>query len=275
MVSEFQMTLEKQISKLMRNIYTLIIALFCIGCQEEAIHNYIGGDYLQLVSTTEEFFSFVYSGSQVERDTVYVKLQCTGRVCYYPRSFKIEQTILHGMEYEIEDGEIIDSAFVVKPNQAVEDIHFVSFDNPELNKHYVVPPGEVVVEFPIILLRDLSLKESDRYLAFKIVDNENFVSGLADAGHYVLSDNLSRPKNWSRVRIVLGEYGKVKHQLLIDATGKPWDDEFILGLSVELQIFYKFKAVEELERINQERLEQGLSELREDENDPNSKVVFY
>ena len=259
----------------MRNLYLLLLFICCIACSEEKIHKFIGDRYIQFTENYKKDYSFVYAGSTVVRDTLYLRVSSIGPVCNYDRYFEVKQVKMYGMEYEYENGELVDSAFVEKGLQAVPNVHYVAFDVPELMDNYKIPADSIWGVFPLVVLRDPSLKKADRSLSIELVMNDEFEPSAQYRAEITLSDNISRPSNWSVVRVVLGEYGPVKHQLLIDATGKAWDSEFIATLTMELQTFYKFIAVKELERINEERAMQGLSELREDDNDPNSAIKFY
>ena len=261
----------------MRRIYFIlfVVVLFCGACSEEKIHKYIGKDYIKFAENYNKNYSFVYAGSSVVRDTIFLRVSTVGKVCDYTRYYQVKQAILYGWKYEYENGELVDSAFVEKKNQAIPGVHYLAFDTPELQSHYKIDAGEIEGNFPVVVLRDKSLKNIDFNLAIELVDTEDFIiDGLYQAG-ITLSDNLTAPSNWIDLVVVLGVYGKVKHQLLIDVTGKPWDADFIKTLTFEMQTFYKFKASKELNRINEERAAQGLCELREDENDPNSAITFY
>lgn len=259
----------------MRYLYLLVIFACSIACSEEKIHKFIGNRYIQFSENYKKDYSFVYAGSTVERDTIYFKVSSIGPVCNYDRYFEVKQVKMYGMEYEYENGELVDSAFVEKGLQAIPNVHYVPLDDPGLTDNYKIPADSIWGVFPLVVLRDASLKHADRSLAIELVINDEFEPSNQYRAEITLSDNISRPSNWSMVRGVLGEYGPVKHQLLIDATGKTWDTEFIATLTTELQTFYKFIAVRELEKINEERAAQGLSELREDDSDPNSAIKFY
>ncbi len=137
------------------------------------------------------------------------------------------------------------------------------------------------------MLRDESLKQNDYTLTIEVQQTEDFKPGNAvnQKITLTLSDQIVEPIYWEQknffvgsttVRSVMGYYGKVKHQLLIDVTGQKWDDDFIQNdLTEEYLIFYKNVAVRELNRINEERAAQGLFPLREDDSNPNSEVYFF
>lgn len=62
-----------------------------------------------------------------------------------------------------------------------------------------------------------------------------------------------------------GNWGKVKHQFMIDHTGKNWDDAYINSISnnQDLMHYYQNKLQKELEALNQQRAAQGLDPLKE------------
>ena len=63
-----------------------------------------------------------------------------------------------------------------------------------------------------------------------------------------------------------GEYGPVKHQFLIDQTGEPWDDEYIVALHDGDSAYLEYlmaKMQNQLDALNAERVAQGLDVLKE------------
>lgn len=260
-------------------LFTLLIA--ATSCTEDIIEPWQLSDYIHFQNGAMPY-SFIYAGSHVQKDTVVFKLNIAGKVYDKDRTFNVKQVKSYGYIYEKDNlGHIIDSAFIELPNQAVVGIHYEPLDN----ENFIVPANSLTGDVKVVLLRDPSLKTNNYTLTLKVIENENFKPGNA-AGQkstLTISDQISQPKTWnsylignSTVFSVMGYYGKVKHQLIIDATKQRWDDIFIQKeLSEEYLVFYKNLAVLELNRINDERALQGLPKLREDDNNPNSEVYFF
>jgi len=260
----------------------LAILIAATSCSEDAIEPWKSPDYIHFDSDYESFFSFVYAGSGVEKDTVTFRLNIAGNLSSKDRVYKINQTKSYGFIYEQDEiGNVVDSAFIELPNQAKAGVHFEDFSN----KTFVVPADSLGAYFDVVLLRDASLRDNDYSLSLEVVETEDFKKGNAPTQKVglTISDKIIEPELWTGFPVgntsvfsVMGYYGKVKHQLIIDATGQRWDDAFIqFELSEEYLVFYKNLAVLELNNINAEREAQGLHKLREDDSNPNSEVFFF
>ncbi|MBD0824958.1 DUF4843 domain-containing protein [Aestuariibaculum marinum] len=261
----------------------LLLALIGFtSCSEDAIEPWKSSDYIHFAGGYTNFFSFVYAGSDVQKDTVTFRLNIAGNISSKDRMFKVKQAKSYGFIYEEDDfGNIIDSAFIELPNQAKVGVHFEDFSNETL----IVPSDSLGAYFDVVLLRDQSLKDNDFSLSLEVEETTDFKPGNAALQkiNLTISDKIVEPKLWrswyvgnTTVFSVMGYYGKVKHQLIIDATGQRWDDNFIqYELTEEYLVFYKNLAVLELNKINEEREAQGLHKLREDDSNPNSEVEFF
>lgn len=269
--------------KLLKYLTGLSVILgLASSCNEDAIEPWKDQDYIHFDVDYKNFYSFVYAGSDVEKDTLKFRLNIAGNLSSSDRAYKVKQAKSYGFIYEEDEfGNVIDSAFIELPNQAKAGIHFEDFSS----KTFVVPADSLGADFELVLLRDSSLKDNDYSLSLEVVETESFKPGDEETQKISLtiSDIIIEPELWSgffvgntTVYSVMGYYGKVKHQLLIDATGQRWDDNFIeYELSQEYLVFYKNLAVLELNRINEERESQGLHKLREDDSNPNSEVYFF
>ncbi len=264
----------------------LFISVLASACQEEEIHLYLGKDYVQFEKERNRTFSFITAGSTVKRDTVWLPAFCSGSLGKAGRTFRLRQIPEYAFKYRYDEmGELQDSVLVKMPNQAEPGIHYVGFDDPGYKDLFIVRADSVGFHVPVILLRDLSLKTKAKTLLIEFVENENFEPGdpMTKTARLVITDMLVYPEAWSNyitrpdvigTSYYFGDYGKVKHQLMIDVTGKPWDNEFIDSLSVEEKLFYKNLVAKELARINAMREENGESPLMEDPDNPNSIVKF-
>ena len=199
-------------------------------------------------------FSFIYSGN-IQQDTVWVEVESMGLLA---------------------DIEQVDTTAVM----AVAGKHYVAFDDPSLVKYYVMPAGKARTKLPIVVLRDASLKHESVVLKYHIKPNDFFTKGydVFQTRSLSITDRLAQPAYWTKgypmyggyysLYNFIGYYGVVKHQFMIDITGKPWDDafieEFITGDTNYLNYILN-KLVSELDKYNAKRQEQGLDVLREED----------
>ncbi len=264
------------------------VLILSTSCTEEEKLPWQSGDYIHFAEDYPRSYSFVYAGSTVERDTLIIPLNIAGNLSEVERSYKVKQAKTYGFVYEYDNlGNRIDSAFIELPNQAIPGEHYVDISSYE-ESELLVPANALKAELKLVLLRAPSLEENDYTLTLEIEDNGNFKPGYGPFQRMTISisDQISRPKSWDdrggpligskTLYSVLGFYGEIKHQLLIDVTGKKWNDNFILNeLTEEYLIFYKNMAARELQKINEERAAEGLHKLREDDNNPNSEIRFF
>ncbi len=272
----------------MRNILVILFAFFVIlSCKKEEIHTYKGRNYVQFESTAiDRSYSFVHYGSSIKRDTIWVSAFCTGGPSKDLRYFDVMQVPEYTFEARYDDNdEFIDSILVRQPNQAIPDVHYVDFNSDDYKDIFQVKADSVYFKVPVIVIRDLSLKTQNKTLLLEFKNSRDFEIGdpKTKTAKIILSDMIIFPEAWSFYTTnpsnigknpILGQYGKVKHQLLIDITGKPWDNDFIDSLTYEELLFYKHKASKELNIINEKRASMGEGPLLEDPNNPNSVVEF-
>lgn len=256
------------------NIYILL--LLCVGllssCEEELkpydySKNTLGfeydrNQYNQIVDSIKRF-TFVYQPLEVVVDTIWIDVRTTGFVVDYDRPIKLKQVDFNDEdEQEVEGEELL---------QAESGIHYVPFDSPEVASLYYMPAGKNQTLLPLIVKRDVSLKETRRYLKIELEENEHFSeSYIKNRGWIVeLSDVLTKPSTWNGAiwYYFAGDYGKVKHQFMIDVSGDIIDEAYFYKLlnpldmayTQYLSTFYSNKLREE----NARRAEQGLGLLRE------------
>lgn len=201
-------------------------------------------------------YSFVYH-KQVEQDTVWFEVETMGFLSDKDRYCTI---------YQEPTGN----------NDAEAGVHYVSFDDPTYKKLLVIPADSVNAKIPVIVLNDESLKEKVVTLKIRIGTGEDFAQGFKDATTKILyiTNKLQKPELWSSLfDWYFGDYGTVKHQFMIDVTGKDWDDEYITEQGLDdmytadqnymmyLQSVFSKALAEE----NAKRLAQGLSYLAEED----------
>ncbi|MFV0345874.1 MAG: DUF4843 domain-containing protein [Bacteroidales bacterium] len=185
---------------------------------------------------TIKSYSFIYEGNDVVRQTIYFDLYALGGIKDYDRSFKLMQ--------------------VAVPNalNAVPDVHYLAFDNPEVSSLYVIKAGETHLSVPIVLLRDTSLSHSIYTLKIELQANEEFLLGTSELlwRKVYFTDIITEPNAWSVWEGVFGDYSRVKHLFMIDATGQKFDDEFFEKNEMAYTAMYGYaaKCKEELAKYN-------------------------
>ncbi len=227
--------------------------------------------YYQSVSSTEDFdaslagqtYSFVYSGENVVRDTIWVDVETMGFTSDKDRPVELQQ---------------LDTT----ANMAVAGRHYVAFDDPSLADYYKIPAGQARASLPIVLLRDESLKDTSVVLKFGFKETDYFKHGypVFQARSITFTDRLAEPANWNKAyhpypnypsisisfSNYFGAYGVVKHQFLINKTGNAWDDDYIDELMTgdSNYLYYMMQKMQKLlAEENASRAERGLEPLTE------------
>lgn len=162
--------------------------------------------------TRTSTFSFVYSGEEAVRDTVWYEISTMGDLSDQNRPIALQQIQVEGVE------------------NAVAGTHYVAFDSPEVVSLYVVPANANTTQIPVIFLRDdPNLKQSTVTLKFGFAENEYFAPGYDSLATRttLITDRLAQPSNWSDVEGDFGTYGQQKHLLMIEWTDNAWDEEYI------------------------------------------------
>lgn len=159
-------------------------------------------------------FSFVFSGMEAERDTVWFAASTMGFLSGEYRPYALQQIQMEGVK------------------NAEPGVHYVAFDDPSVADLYRVAPDSNTVQVPVVLLReDEELQDTTVVLRFGFVDNGIFMPGYAGLDTRILeiTDRLAVPENWetSDLNHYVGAYDELKHQLMIEWTGDAWDADFI------------------------------------------------
>ncbi|UYQ95797.1 DUF4843 domain-containing protein [Chitinophaga horti] len=164
----------------------------------------IGGLEAEGASGSALSYSFAISPSAVTKDTLSLMVQTIGNVSDVDRSFSIaidtNRTNALAGEYQ-------------------------------LPKTFVMPAGQFKQTLPLVLNRASRLKDTSTTLSLVVVENENFkpgpyLGGVANMGPQFTvtwSDRLTKPSYWDNAGTGMiytaGKWSRVKHQLLIDASG--------------------------------------------------------
>lgn len=174
-----------------------------------------------MADTTKDF-TFVYNLPTNKQDTVWFDVYAIGGVSNKDRTFKLQQ--------------IADTTGALN---AVPDVDYKAFNNASVTSKYVIKAGERHTLAPIVLLRSATLKTAKVTLLFKVAVSDDFQLGeTTNIWRKVTStDRLSKPTNWSPA---FGTYSVVKHQFMIDVTGKKWDQAFFSFLQTDytLMLYY-------------------------------------
>lgn len=162
-------------------------------------------------------FSFVFSGMEAERDTVWFSATTMGYLSGEYRPYALRQIQREGVK------------------NAEPGVHYVAFDDPEVQDLYRVAPDSNTVQVPVIVLRDdPALQDTTVVLEFGFADNGVFMPGYAGLDTRILeiTDRLAIPENWvsSDLDKYVGAYSELKHQLMIEWTGEAWDADYIAEL---------------------------------------------
>ena len=184
-------------------------------------------------------------------DTIWFDVETSGYVTDYPRTISFEQ-------------------MAVDSNAAIPDVHYVAFDNPELQNVYVVPAHSTRVRVPLVVKKDdPELEKKQFILRFCIKENKFFKTGFPTyrVRTVRISNMLTQPKHWDMYAewYFAGEYGPVKYRFMIDAgakVGVTIDDDFFaellksnppdMGLTGYWQTFFENALAEENAKRKQE-----------------------
>lgn len=211
-------------------------AIAFASCQKGVDFFYDSGSYLQFtiadstkppltLGDTTKSYSFYYESDLTVRDTLFYDVFAVGGSANVDRNFLLSQTNKQ-------------EAHSAKP-----DIHYLSFDAPEMQKAYVLKAGELKAKVPVIVLRDPDLKTDTKLLRFEIVASSDFKVGEPNKSWRKLeiTDRLVIPMYWannySNFRTTwLGEYSLKKHEFMIQATGQRWDQDFLVLLLTDTSL---------------------------------------
>ena len=215
-------------------ILSLCVGFCCLAC-EEALPDYnttwSGVQFVLGQTLNPERFSYSFIGKEETRmmDTLWFTVRPQGLLPERNCRIRLEQ--YEGKEWKYiygEDGAIADSVLRVFPHQAEAGIHYVAFDDADLVKYYRIPRGQNTVKIPVVLLRnDPELQKKMMVLKFGFEENDFFAPGYKEmvARTVQIRDFLTEPVGWWRAN--MGTYGQMKHRLMIQWTGEPWDEAYI------------------------------------------------
>ena len=257
------------------NILIFLLVVGTISCKENSALEYENDPALYFENTTygqrdSIAHTFFIQPDDQMRDTVFIEILTMGYPTDSDRPFILEQTNAG------------------QPGSAIAGKHFVAFDSEEARKLMVIPAGEVSANIPIILLRDVSLKEEIYYLTLQLIENDEFkIGGVTKDVEYAITfaDKLIKPNFWDlpyQGSYYFGKYSMRKHEFMIEVAGGKIDDEWwrsLYGASsvTGLLAYYQSKFKTELDKYNSdpENIANGLAPMREIVGDPTSNLVTF
>lgn len=253
-----------------RLIYLVLIYLAAVtaGCSKADGLLYSDIARVQLDDTSTVNNTFFYQAAAVTRDTVYIKVNTIGALANYDREVKLTQFTETGIL-----------------NPAVPGVHFVPLDDPSLKKLMVVKANKTTAMIPIVLIRDVSLKDKSFRLALQLTGNDQF--GLGEVQRRVcailFSDRLERFYSWrvdnytAAAFSSFGKYSTGKHQFMYDTLHEQIDEAWYKAIEViGAQQHYKNLLKDRLAIFNSNpaNIASGKAPLRET-NNPTSALVFF
>lgn len=208
-------------------------------------------------------YNFKFKGD-TQLDTVWVDAKTMGFVTDYDREFALEQVQVEGEE------------------NAVAGEDYVAFDSPEAQKCMVVKAGENRFRVPVLVKRSEKMKTKSVALRIRFKENSNFKNGLKGMQERTISitDRLSKPAAWDDFYLdyYIGLYGEKKHELMIQWSGKAWDDEYITEIQTKDPYYVDYMVQIFTKRLNEEnakRAAQGLGPLSEADGTPIDFYPYY
>lgn len=193
-------------------IFSILLSglLFIItSCEENKMAEYKNEPALYFENTTygqkdSINHSFFIYNDDITFDTVWVVICTMGFPADYDRPVNLIQTNLND-----EDA-------------AIPDIHFIAFNNPDIQKYICVPSNQVRAKIPIVFLRDKSIASKKVRLELTIGSNEYFRPGINEWTNFVITttDMAVKPTNWDTLWApYMGSWGSTKMKLIINSTG--------------------------------------------------------
>lgn len=178
-------------------------------------------------------------------DTVWLPAKTVSFVTNYDREYALEQVEVEGAD------------------NAIPDVDYVAFDNPEAQRVMVVKAGESTFSVPVILLRSSGLQTKNAVLKVRFKENKNFKNGFSAMQTRVVSftDKLAKPSVWDTYNLtnIFGTYGDVKFQLMIEWSGQSWSDEFITEMYTTDKAYFDYLAKVFTKRLAEENIQRTAS----------------
>ena len=231
---------------------TVIILTTLWSCQEVDYLHFQDENRIHFANDSAQYnlVNFYYQDKlTVDRDTFYLIVNTIGKPVAYDRSVVLK---------------------VDEKSNAIEGIHYIALNAPEVMQHMVVKANQVTASLPIILLRDKSLETQDVRLVLHLDTTKEFVTGETDRLEQtiILTDRLIEPENWSRVSYEFKQYSIRKHEFMIQVTNERIDEDWINRVSKDYSeiVMYRNLFVNKLREFNNDpqNIASGLAPMKDD-----------
>lgn len=243
-----------------RYLFDIVFLGAMFACSPDYM-SFKGSDCIQFRTSSDEVYTFAYFPLERQKDTLDIEIVTVGEVTNYPREIRLEQITKEWKYiYDTDDTtKIVDSLWIDMPYPAVEGKHFETIVE---NGKLVLPANQNVLHLKVVVLRDdEEIQKNARTLKLALLPSKDFELGepLKLEKKIVISDKLERPTRWKdssyEVQTYLGPWSEVKHRLLIDVTGKRWDNDFLKYILYDFDAdiernYYLTKTKKALEAYN-------------------------
>lgn len=235
-----------------------ILIIFFQSCEEKVVMKYEDSGYLYfdlLEQKDSVLYSFFLEKEDKVRDTVWVDVKVMGLVSDRDRAVQAVQ---------LNTGEA-DAAEAGK--------HYIAFDDPELQKWMRIEAGKTGMRLPVVILRDLSLKQQTVRIQFGFKENEFFGSGIENQDQFIIkiTDQTEKPLNWSSWQPYFGDWSSLKMKFIINYVGF---NEFETLPEKAMCLYLQLKAREQLEAYNAKHADEPLCEDHNKGENCNNCIIF-
>jgi hypothetical protein len=266
---------------------SFLLPALIAGCKRNEYLLFSDIARIQQADTTEITYTFVYEGTSVVRDTVYIPVNTIGGITDKDRPVKLEQLTEYDYTYVRDPvtNQITDTIATERPFKAVPGKHYVPFDDPAITALMVVKANQPSASLPVILLRDPSLKDNTWRLRVQLAPNSDFAIGETRFTQraVVFSDRLERFYSWrfdNGVASAWGNFGNYsirKHQFMIDVLNVQIDENWYQAiLQAGAANHYKLLLKDALAAYNSDpsNIASGKAPMRETDS-PTSPLISF
>lgn len=171
--------------EIMKYMIIMLFGFLLCACETPEFTPYSGKDYVQFTSSTvpsqskyEVSFKWVSVDANLDYDTLYLPIQTVGRISDRDRHVMVKQELYLESEYVYDErGAVIDTIIYKSPNQAVEGVHFMPFDNSGVRELMKIHANSVSSEMAIVLKRDRNGEKVARKLKIRLIDTDEILAG--------------------------------------------------------------------------------------------------
>lgn len=134
---------------------------------------------------------------------------------------------------------------------AVPGMHYLPFDDPQMQERMFMPAGKVQVKIPVTLIKTPELEDGKVRLEFELVANEHFNLGIKKNLIFSISSTsqYQMPKLWDRWQNYMGIWGAKKMWFLVTVVGMH-PSIFDETVTHAYSNYKKAQAIDELEKYN-------------------------